>query len=150
MRISDVLNRKGNRTHSLKENASMASAIGLMAKKNIGSVVVLDESNLRPVGIISEPDIVSTLHTLGAPGLHHTLKTLMRVPPPTCSTRSSVGEALAHMTRDRVRYLIAIDDDQRLAGLVSIGDLVKARLESTELETRVLRDMARASLFASG
>lgn len=71
----------------------------------------------------------------------------MRAPAAKCAPDDNIVDALARMTRDRIRYLLVVDGEAVL-GLVSIGDLVKARLESTELESRALRDMARGRLLA--
>jgi CBS domain-containing protein len=146
MNVSDVLSVKGTAIVSIRADQPLTAAIALMAKHKVGSVIVLDLSH-RPLGIVSEPDIVATINKLGAECLHQDTRLAMRAPPPKCAPEHSASEALARMTRDRVRYLLVVDGE-KLLGLVSIGDLVKARLESTELEARVLRDMARGKLLA--
>lgn len=146
MRVSDVLSVKGASIVSVRADQPLIAAITLMTKRKVGSVIVLDLSG-RPLGIVSEPDIVASISEQGAACLHQDARLAMRAPPPKCAPDHSVSEALARMTRDRVRYLLVVDGE-KLLGLVSIGDLVKARLESTELEARVLRDMARGKLLA--
>ena len=83
----------------------------------------------------------------GAACLDQDVRLALRGPAPKCAPEEWVGAALARMTRERVRYLLVVAGD-RLAGLVSIGDLVKARLDAAELESRVLRDMARGAMLA--
>ncbi len=145
MRVSDVLSVKCAAIVSIRADQPLAAAIALMAKHKVGSVIVLDLSN-RPLGIVSEPDIVATISEQGAGCLQQDARLAMRAPPPKCAPEHSVGEALTRMTRDRVRYLLVVSGE-RLLGLVSIGDLVNARLENTELEARVLRDMARGAML---
>jgi CBS domain-containing protein len=146
MRVADVLSAKGANVLSVRADKTLAAAINLMAVSKIGSIVVVDASN-RPLGIVSEPDIVAAISTNGGACLTQDVRQALRAPPPKCGPEESVGAALARMTRDRVRYLLVVESE-RLLGLVSIGDLVKARLETTELESRVLRDMARGAVLA--
>lgn len=146
MRVADVLNAKGADLLSVRADKTLAAAIALMAARRIGSVVVLDAS-ARPMGIVSEPDIVAAISTGGGACLDQDVRLALRAPAPKCAPQEEVGAALARMTRERVRYLLVVDGE-RLMGLVSIGDLVKARLEATELESRVLRDMARGAVLA--
>jgi CBS domain-containing protein len=146
MRVIDVLHAKQASLIAIFAHCPLAEAIALMAAHQVGSVVATDLAN-NPIGIITEPDIVSAVAAGGAASLNQRLCTAMRAPAPTCDPDDSVAHALAPMTRSRVRYLLAARDG-RTFGLVSIGDLVKARLESAELESRVLRDMARGAVLA--
>lgn len=146
MRVLDVLRLKSAAVVSIHADRPLMAAVSLMRKSKVGSVVVLDLSG-RPLGIVTEPDVIAVLDAQGADCLRQDTRLAMRAPPPKCSPSQSVGEALALMTHDRVRYLLVVSGDA-LQGLVSIGDLVKARLESAELESRVLRDMARGKILA--
>ena len=146
MRVADVLNAKGADVLSVRADKTLAGAIGLMAAAKTGSIVVLDASG-RPMGIVSEPDIVAAVSASGAACLGQDVRLALRAPAPKCAPGEGVGAALARMTRERFRYLLVVDGE-RVVGLVSIGDLVKARLEAAELESRVLRDMARGAVLA--
>lgn len=146
MRVADVLSAKGAAVFSARADKTLGAAVSLMAGQCIGSVVIVDASG-RPLGIVSEPDVVAAISASGASALSQDVRLALRAPPPKCTPEEEVGAALARMTRERVRYLLVVESD-RLLGLISIGDLVKARLEAAELESRVLRDMARGAVLA--
>lgn len=147
MRVIDVLHAKeGSFLITIFADRPLAEAMALMSSHKVGSVVATDLAG-APIGIVTEPDIVSVIAAGGAASLDQPLRTAMRAPAPNCDPDDDVAHALALMTRSRVRYLLAVRDG-RAMGLVSIGDLVKARLESAELESRVLRDMARGAVLA--
>lgn len=147
MRVIDVLHAKeGSFLITIFADRPLAEAMALMSSHKVGSVVATDLAG-APIGIITEPDIVGVIAAGGAASLDQPLRTAMRTPAPSCDPDDDVAHALAQMTRSRVRYLLTVRDGRAL-GLVSIGDLVKARLESAELESRVLRDMARGAVLA--
>ncbi len=146
MRVIDVLHAKEASIITIFADRPLAEAMALMSSRKVGSVVATDLAG-APIGIITEPDIVSVIATAGAASLAEPLRKAMRAPAPSCDPDDDVAHALAMMTRSRVRYLLAAHNGRAL-GLVSIGDLVKARLESAELESRVLRDMARGAVLA--
>lgn len=145
MRVIDVLRASSASLLTIVADRTLGDAIALMASRKVGSVVATDAAG-RPLGIVTEPDIVRALAAGGGESVRQDLRQFMRAPAPSCDAHDTVAAALALMTRTRVRYLLAIEDD-RVLGLVSIGDLVKARLESNELEARVLRDMARGAVL---
>lgn len=145
MHIKDVLNAKRAPVLTLQADRPLSEATALMAAHKVGSIVIVDVSR-RPLGIVTEPDIVGAISAEGVACLAHDSRLAMSAPV-NCSLGDSVTDALARMTRARVRYLLVIDA-ARLIGLVSIGDLVKARLEEAELESRVLRDMAHGAMLA--
>lgn len=146
MRIIDVLHAKEASIITIFADRPLAEAMTLMSSRKVGSIVATDPAG-APIGIVTEPDIVSIIATGGAASLALPLRNAMRAPAPSCDPDDDVAHALAMMTRSRVRYLLAVRNGRAL-GLVSIGDLVKARLESAELESRVLRDMARGAVLA--
>lgn len=145
MRVIDVLRANSASLVTIAADRTLGEAIALMAGRKVGSVVATDAAG-RPLGIVTEPDVVRALAAGGGEGVRQDLRQIMRTPAPTCDVSDTVAAALALMTRTRVRYLLAVESG-RVLGLVSIGDLVKARLESTELEARVLRDMARGAVL---
>jgi CBS domain-containing protein len=145
MLIKDVLAAKSASLLTLQADRPLSDAAALMATRKVGSVVIVDVSR-RPIGIVTEPDLVGAVSAEGAACLTHDARLAMRAPA-KCGPDNSVTDALARMTRERARYLLVVDAG-RLVGLVSIGDLVKARLEEAELESRVLRDMAHGAMLA--
>jgi len=110
--------------------------------ESIGAVIVMgDEAEI--VGIISERDVIHGLAQHGMDLLKVPVSKLMTRPVRTCTPEDGVKDAMQVMTRFRIRHLPVIDDG-RLAGIVSIGDVVKNRLDDMKMEANVLRDIAIA------
>ena len=112
-------------------------AVRLLHEHRIGAVLVIDGDDI--VGIVSERDVVADLHRLGAAVLEVTAGTVMTSPVVTATPESSVAAAMATMTNRRIRHLPVVADGV-LLGLVSIGDLVKRRIEEAEHEASTLKD----------
>jgi CBS domain-containing protein len=160
MKISDVLAAKGNRVVSVRDDAQMEAILALFDEHNISSAVVLDRGG-RLLGIVTDRLIIKALARPGAVLKERktgevepsaALKQLrashfMQTPAPTCSPDTSVAESMRKMTDEYVRHLVVLDGE-RLAGIVSIGDLVKARLGDYEMESRVLREIALGHMSA--
>jgi CBS domain-containing protein len=141
MFISDVLRVKGHDVVRVHPADSVAFAVRKLAEHRIGAVVVEDPW-MKPVGIFSERDFIrATAHT-GAAVLGHEVRELMTSPIMSCRSSDRVDAALAMMTHARIRHLPVIDNGE-LKGIVSIGDLVKHRLDEKELEANVLLDLSR-------
>ena len=140
MLISDVLKTKGHDVVMVRPTDSVALAVGRLAEHRIGAVVVEDQW-MRPVGIFSERNLVDAVAREGAAvqGLE-----VRQVMSPIISCRSSerIDAVLATMTLGRVRHVPVIEGGT-LKGIVSIGDLVKHRLDEKELEASVLLDLSR-------
>jgi CBS domain-containing protein len=141
MSIAEVLRSKGNRVVKVGTNDTVLSAITRFAQHRIGAVVVEDQK-MRPVGIFSERDFVNATAEFGAQVLTFPVDRLMSSPIVTCRSTDRVETALSAMTMARIRHLPVIDDG-KLVGIVSIGDLVKHRLDEKALEANVLLDIAR-------
>lgn len=109
----------------------------LLHDHRIGAVLVVDGDDI--VGIVSERDIVAELHRLGAGVLDAAAGAVMTAPVVTATPESSLAAAMATMTNRRIRHLPIVADGQ-LLGLVSIGDLVKRRIEEAEGEASALKD----------
>lgn len=144
MLVKDVLKAKGRRIVSVPVFRTVGQILSLLAENNISSVVV-SGSNGKPKGIVTDRLLIRVLARRGADGLALTAADVMESPAPACEADDSIQEALWLMTDRRVRHLI-VEEGGEAAGLVSIGDLVKYRLRDSELEGRVLRDMAYARL----
>ena len=146
MNVQDVVSGKGAAILALANDRTLEDAVTMMAQHNVGSLAVVDAKD-HALGIITEPDIVAAIARGGSPSLLRGVSHAMRTPAPVCDADTHVAHAMALMTRARVRYLL-VERHGRTVGIVSIGDLVKARLESAELESRVLRDIARGAVLA--
>lgn len=141
MSISEVLHDKGNRVVKVGAKDSVLSVIAKLAEHRIGSVVVEDQW-MRPTGLFSERDFVNATAEHGAQALTFPVERLMSAPIISCRSTDSVETAMSAMTMARIRHLPVIDNGH-LVGIVSIGDLVKHRLDEKALEANVLLDIAR-------
>jgi CBS domain-containing protein len=135
--VSSILRYKGNETFSVPPDLSIADVVRVLDQKRIGAVLVLDRAG-GLLGIVSERDIVRSLAAIGARTLEMTAGQLMTRTPTTATPRTTVAEAMVAMTTGRFRHLPVLEDNQ-LAGLVSIGDVVKARIMEQEEEVGNLR-----------
>jgi CBS domain-containing protein len=141
MQISDVLRVKGTSVFSVQEQDSVDKVVKLLSDKRVGAVVVNDRWG-KLAGIFSERDLVNALATRGTAALSLHVSELMTRHVVTCAPADRIDSALAQMTLKRIRHLPVIDQD-RVAGIVSIGDLVHNRLGEKELEAGVLLDITR-------
>lgn len=146
MRIAEVLTGKAKGVVTLWPNHALADAVRLFDTRNVSSVVIVDPER-RPLGLVTDRDTVRALARHGPDALAMEVTHVMASPAPACSPETTVAQALARMTADRIRHLVVIAGEEMI-GVVSIGDLVKVRLEDAEIEGRVLRDMALGRLVA--
>ncbi|HJQ48641.1 MAG TPA: CBS domain-containing protein [Amycolatopsis sp.] len=130
MRIADVLRNKGTAVATLAPDATVEQLLAGLAEHNIGAMVVFGPEGVA--GIVSERDVVRKLHERGADLLSRPVSEIMTTVVATCTPRDSVDDLSVLMTQRRVRHVPVLDEG-RLAGIVSIGDVVKTRME--ELET---------------
>ncbi|WP_224401074.1 CBS domain-containing protein [Pseudonocardia sp. ICBG1034] len=135
MRIADVLRNKGSAVSTVAPEDSMGEVLRAIAERNLGALPVVDGDRL--VGIVSERDVVRRLHSHGAALLDARVAEVMTTEVVTCSPDDGVGDLARIMTDRRVRHLPVIVDGA-LAGIVSIGDLVKARMDMLEQEREQL------------
>ncbi|WP_029010008.1 CBS domain-containing protein [Azospirillum halopraeferens] len=137
MHVSALLKRKGRDVVTVRPDDTAAAAAGVLAQHRIGAVLVSDGDGM-PAGILSERDIVRHVAADGAAVLAKPVSALMTSDLVTIGPDTTDAEALALMSERRVRHLPVIDDG-KLVGLISIGDVVKARLDGAELEVESLR-----------
>ncbi len=138
MNVDTIISNKGNKVATIRPDATVATACGMLKLENIGALVVSEDGdNIQ--GILSERDIVRGLAGQGAGLLDTTVSSLMTSNVKTCSRESNVTEIMSEMTRSRIRHLPVVENG-KLCGLISIGDVVKNRVEELEAETSVLRD----------
>jgi CBS domain-containing protein len=138
MNVSTILSTKGSTVITIEPTATLDSAVRLLAERRIGALVVLGPER-RVIGILSERDIVRAVAELGADALTQPLSQVMTRKVQTCSQSDTIGDLMEQMTIGKFRHLPVIEDD-RLIGIVSIGDVVKERLHEIEREAAELRD----------
>ncbi len=141
MLISDVLRGKGHEVVKIRTIDKVGDAVRKLSEHRIGALIVEDRW-LKLVGVFSERDLVNAIARHGAEVLNCEVHELMSSPIVSCSSSDRVDAALARMTVARIRHLPVINNGS-LAGIVSIGDLVKHRLDEKELEANVLLELSR-------
>ena len=136
MRIVDVLRAKGSEVATIGPDATVTELLAGLSWGNIGAMVVVDAAE-SVVGIVSERDIVRTLHHDGPEVLKRPVSSIMSTTVATCGPASSVDDLAELMTQNRVRHIPVLVDG-RLAGIVSIGDVVKTRMDELQTERQQL------------
>lgn len=136
MRISDVLKSKGAAVATIAPDTAVSDLLAGLVGRNIGAMVVVGPDG--PVGIVSERDVVHKLHELGADLLRRPVADIMTKHLVYCSPSDSVDSLSAAMTHNRVRHIPVLDGG-RLAGIVSIGDVVKTRMQELESQQEQLQ-----------
>lgn len=137
MTIAAVLKGRVGQVISIGSDATVADAIASLADKRIGALPVLDGG--RVVGIFSERDVIYCLASKGADALQRSVADVMTAPAQTVEPTQSVLGALSLMTKRRFRHLPVVEGES-LVGFVSIGDLVKYRIDKIESEAAAMRD----------
>jgi CBS domain-containing protein len=140
MRIKDVLTAKGRGVATLWSNRTLRDVVTLFDERNIASVVVTDPQG-EPMGLVTDRAVIRALARHGVGALDLPVTRAMAQPFPIVAPDETVSSALKTMTVDRVRHLVVMEEE-RMIGLVSIGDLVKIRLDDADLERRVLSERA--------
>lgn len=142
MQVKYILREKGREVVTISGEAMLSEAARLLARRRIGAVIVRD-SGSGVLGILSERDIVRAIAEHSVAALGHTVARHMTRDVSTCCETDTVDELMETMTRGRFRHLPVIDDGQ-LCGIVSIGDVVKSRIEETVREANSLREYIAA------
>jgi CBS domain-containing protein len=142
MRVANLLSAKGHDVATIDQSASVAEAVALLKERHIGALVVTG-ATAPLAGILSERDVVRALAERGAAILDERVSDLMTADVTTCAESTSVTDLMGLMTAKRIRHVPVVTDGQ-LAGMVSIGDVVKARFEELEGEKRDLLDYVSA------
>ncbi|MEV5024382.1 MULTISPECIES: CBS domain-containing protein [unclassified Sphingobium] len=137
MTIATILKRKGQDVVQVQSSDTVLSVVQRLAERRIGCVPVVDDGTV--VGIFSERDLVYRVAQEGAAVLERPVGEIMTAPAITTDDRTPVIHCLSLMTKRRIRHLPVVVDGT-LVGLVSIGDLVKFRIDSIESEAAALRD----------
>ena len=143
MNVRMILAAKGGDIISIEPTADLAAAAKLLAAHKIGSVVIRGAGG-RLAGILSERDIVRAISEQGADALSLPVGQVMTRTVMTCSEDDDAASLMERMTAGRFRHLPVLRDGE-LVGLVSIGDVVKQRVEAVERESEALRDYIRTA-----
>ncbi|WP_237215788.1 CBS domain-containing protein [Falsiroseomonas oryziterrae] len=138
MTIATILRRKGNSVVSVGAQDEVGAIARILSEKRIGAVLVQDAGG-DVLGIVSERDIVRCIAAHGCDAVTMPAARLMTRALHTVTPRTHITEALELMTDRRVRHLPVLEEDGRLAGMISIGDLVKARIDEALHEAEELR-----------
>jgi CBS domain-containing protein len=149
--IQHILHRKGGEVETISATATVADAVARLRDRNIGALVVTDEPGEEGdeagddagtagaiAGILSERDIVRALAGGEAP-LDQPVRALMTTEVTTCGATATVDELMRLMTDRRIRHIPVVEGD-RLVGIVSIGDVVKSRIDELQAETETLHE----------
>ncbi len=128
--VSDLLREKGNVVWATRPDATVFEALELMAEKNIGAVLVLDENKL--VGVMSERDYARKVILMGKSSRETAVCEIMTERVVCVRPSQTVAECMALMTEKRIRHLPVLDTGDRVIGIVSIGDVVKAVIAQQE------------------
>ncbi|MEU9885841.1 CBS domain-containing protein [Sphaerisporangium sp. NPDC051011] len=138
MLISAILRRKGSTVVTVRPQATVTELLSIFSGHNIGAAVV-SEDGMAILGIASERDVVRHLHQRGPVVLTEPVSSIMTTPVRTCTPDADAGDLRQTMTDHRVRHVPVVTDG-RLAGIVSIGDVVKSAIEELEAEKAYLVD----------
>ncbi len=138
MKVASILKAKGTHVERARPDTTLYTVVWDLKLKGIGALVV-SEDGAAVLGVISERDIVRGLTEHGTKLLALPVSQVMTSPVVTCTPEDSITAVMARMTRHRVRHLPVLEGD-KLCGIVSIGDVIKSRLDELEMEANILRE----------
>jgi CBS domain-containing protein len=138
MIVAKILEAKGHGAFTIAANASVSDAVELLNRHNVGALVVVNDAG-KVSGILSERDIVRRLRGFAGALLSQPVSDLMTAKPITCTQADLIDDVMQLMTGRHFRHLPVVEDSQ-LVGVISIGDVVKFKIEATEGEAAALRE----------
>jgi CBS domain-containing protein len=141
MQVRELLRTKSGNVVTVHPNTGLLTAVQLLIRHNIGGLPVVTPDG-SVAGFVSERDVVKAV-AASSEGLHQQTVDRIMQHPPVCGADDTLHEVMSRMTRERLRHLVVIENG-RTIGVISVGDLVKHRLEELELETGTLRDYVAA------
>ncbi|MCI5046092.1 MAG: CBS domain-containing protein [Aquisalinus sp.] len=142
MKIQHMLDQKGHDVHAISRRSTMEQAVGVLGEKNIGAVVVTDDDG-AVCGILSERDVVRHMSRSGAGILSSSVDEYMTKNVVTCGLDGDLQDIMQIMSTRRIRHLPVVEDG-KLTGIVSIGDVVKRKIELAEKEAESLKQYIAA------
>lgn len=143
MNVAEILSNKGTDVATIGPDRTIREAVKLLAERSIGAIVVTDDDGVL-IGMFSERDVVRRAARDEALGLDEPVRSVMTTKLSTCRTGDSNEDLMKLMTERRIRHLPVLDDEGRLDGVVSIGDVVKERVNELETAHEQLVDYVRS------
>lgn len=137
MTVRAILSAKGPQVASVEPDVKLSAALKILSERQIGSVIVVNGTRIE--GILSERDVVRALEKRGAVALDQPVSAAMTRKVVSCRLSDTVAHLMEVMTAERFRHLPVVEEG-KLVGLVSIGDVVKLRVQQYEAEQEALRD----------
>ncbi|MCO5065998.1 MAG: CBS domain-containing protein [Rhizobiaceae bacterium] len=138
MTVKSILEEKGHDVLTLGPNAKLSEAVRVLAENRVGALVITN-GDRKIVGILSERDIVRSLARFGVEAMDHPIRDAMTPKVNICNESHTINEVMEIMTRGRFRHL-PVEKNGLLDGIVSIGDVVKRRIEDVEREAEEIRN----------
>ena len=145
MNVEHILARKGREVKTIRPDVSVAEALRRLRAEGIGSLVV-SENGMNLAGILSDRDILNAIADHGIDVLGESVRSVMTEKVFTCSREDRVSALMALMTNRRIRHIPVVEKDGRLCGMVSIGDVVKQRLDDIQSEADALREYVTSTM----
>ena len=142
MTVRTILDTKGHQIQSIEPEAKLAAAIKILSERKIGAVLVMSQGRVE--GILSERDIVRVVGERGAAALDEPVSAVMTRKVVSCKQADTVAAIMEMMTSGKFRHLPVLEDD-RVVGLISIGDIVKWRVGEYEAEQEALREYIKTA-----
>ncbi len=142
MTVRAILDTKGHQIESVEPDARLSAAIKILAERKIGAVLVMSQGRVE--GILSERDIVRVIGERGAAALDEPVSAVMTRKVVSCKQADTVAAIMEMMTSGKFRHLPVLEDD-RVVGLISIGDIVKWRVGEYEAEQEALREYIKTA-----
>jgi CBS domain-containing protein len=142
MTVRAILDTKGHQVQSVEPDAKLSAAIKILSERRIGAVLVLSQGRIE--GILSERDVVRVLGERGASVLDEPVSATMTRKVVSCREKDTVSDIMETMTRGKFRHLPVVEDN-KVVGLISIGDVVKWRVGEYEREQEALRDYIKTA-----
>jgi CBS domain-containing protein len=138
MNVREILRRKSSSVITITPGTSLGTAAGLFLEHKIGGVPVVTEKG-ELMGFLAEREFINAVDRTNASIRRRAVDEFMQRPAPTCSADDTLHDVMTRMTHHRLRHLVVLDEG-RITGVISVGDIVKFRLDELETETGVLRD----------
>jgi CBS domain-containing protein len=142
MTVRAILDTKGHNILSVEPDAKLSTAVKILSERRIGAVLVMSAGRIE--GILSERDIVRVLGERGAAVLDEPVSAVMTRKVVSCREKDTVSSIMERMTTGKFRHLPVVEDD-KVVGLISIGDIVKWRVKEFESEQEALRDYIKTA-----
>lgn len=143
MKVKEILNRKGSEVISVDEATVVYDAIALMSEKNIGALVVMCSGKM--CGVLSERDYRNKVILMGRKSRETPVRDIMTKEVICVTPGYNLHDCMAIMSEKKIRHLPVLDDKKNVAGMISIGDIVKAIIDDQKLEIRNLREYITSS-----